>query len=52
MQKVTAVITCCGQTPQTIERALLSVLDQSCPAAEVLLIDDNPEGSPLSAELR
>ena len=49
---VSAVITTCGRGWNTVRRALESVLRQSCPVSEILLVDDNPPGSEYTEEIR
>ncbi len=45
---VTAAVTTFGRDWKTVKRALESILSQTVPAMEILLVDDNPAGSPFT----
>lgn len=45
MYEVTAVVTTYRRSWETIERAIRSIENQTLPVAEILLMDDNAEGS-------
>lgn len=49
---VTAVITTYKREWTSIERAVLSVLNQTYPVAELLIVDDNHSGSPFSDSVK
>ena len=49
---VSAIITTFQRNVGTVERALDSVLTQTYPVTEVLIVDDNPDESPLCDEIQ
>ena len=49
---VTAVVTTYKRSWDGISRAIDSILAQTCPVCELLLVDDNDEDSAYSADLR
>ena len=51
-KRVTAIITTYQRDAKTVERALNSVLEQSYPIAEILIVDDNPDDSPRCREIQ
>lgn len=50
--KVTAVVTSYRRQWASVEKALRSILRQTCPVYEILLVDDNNYPDPCSQELR
>ena len=52
MKYVTAIVTTYHREPNIIEGALQSILKQTYPVQEILLIDDNEDDSQLSARVQ
>ena len=52
IKRISAIITTYQRNEKTVERALNSVLEQSYPITEVLMVDDNPNDSPLCRKIQ
>ena len=49
---VTAVITTCKREPSIVERALKSIIDQTYPNLEIIVVNDYPEDKELVSQLK
>lgn len=52
MELVTAVITTCKREPATVERAVKSVINQTYPHMQIILVDDSPSNYEYRDEIR